>query len=133
MRAARSAAVTPGAATTSIESTSRPSPKHLRADVDVERRQAGAEEVVGLAEGEDADDLHLGLVPLASSTVVRSPTVKPESSAVPRSMATSPSPSGARPLSSVTGRSASSWPQDTPMNGAPVVVSGSPSRSTSWA
>ena len=30
-------------------------------DVDVEGGQPGAEEVVGLAEGEDADDLHLGL------------------------------------------------------------------------
>ena len=33
----------------------------LGCDVDVERGQAGTEEVVGLTEGEDPDDLHLGL------------------------------------------------------------------------
>ena len=60
-RAARSEADTPSAATMSMLSTSSPVPEHLGGDVDVERGQAGTEEVVRLAEGEDPDDLDLWL------------------------------------------------------------------------
>ena len=58
---ASSEAGTPSAATMSMLSTSSPVLEHVGGDVDVECGQAGTEEVVRLAEGEDPDDLDLWL------------------------------------------------------------------------